>query len=79
MYNIYDNIKNYDNSNWIDFYILIGKFSKSLREKDKDKDKIEKLLINTLFHILCFSKQNNIDIVSSWTRWKVKVDYKNYY
>ena len=77
MYKYYNEIQNYESSNWIDFYMLIGKLSKILR--DKDKENIEKLLIYTLFHIMCFSKQNNIDIISSWSRWKVKVDYKNYY
>ena len=70
-------LSNYKNSNWIDFYILLGKCSKSLRKKKFDE--IEYNIIEIIYHTLCFSKQNEIDLNIGWNRWKVKVDYKNYF
>jgi hypothetical protein len=76
MYLQYENIYNFQESNWIEFYVLLGNLSKNIRTKDKS---LEKNLITTIFHILCFAKQNNIDMNASWNRWKVKCDYKSYY
>lgn len=63
--------------NWIDFYVLLGNLSQSLREKNVTK--INDNLINCIHDVLCFARQNNIDMDSSWTRWQSKMEYKNYF
>ena len=77
MHIVYSQIKIHNDINWIDYFILLKYLSKAVR--DKDKQLIEKYLIITVYQTLCFSKQNNIDIMSSWNRWKLKIDYKNYF
>ena len=72
----YENIHNFHDTNWLDFYILLGNLSKKIRNKDM---LLEKDLISSIFHIFCFAKQNEIDMYTSWNRWKIKCDYKNYY
>jgi len=67
------------NANWFDMFILLGKLSKSIRMKSQDKLLIEKLLIDTIVYILCFAKQNNINMKQSWDRWNIKVDFKHYF
>ena len=76
MYLQYSNIQNYNETNWLDFYDLIGNLSHEIRTNNKN---IEHLLTSTIFQVLCFAKQNNIDMNASWNRWKNKMDYKNYY
>ena len=71
----YENLYNIHKTNWLEFYILLGNLSKSIRTNDKSLDNI---LIQTFFHVLCFAKQNEIDMFSSWNRWKIKCDFKNY-
>ena len=66
-------------TNWIEFSEVIGVLSKYLRKENRNKDIIEKYLITTLFYVLCFAKQNNIDMNLSWERWNNKIDYKNYF
>ena len=70
-------LSNYRNTNWIDFYILLGNFAKSLRKKNFDD--IELCIIEVIYHTLCFAKQNDIDMNNSWNRWKTKVNFKNYF
>ena len=67
---------NVNDVNWIDFYILLSKMSKSMRLKNKDK--IKDNLILCIHDILCFAKQNNIDMNSSWCRWYHKMEFKHY-
>jgi len=68
MYDEYNNISHFQSTNWIDFYILISDLSKAIRHKSVN---VEVLLIETFFHILCFAKQNDIDLRNSWERWKI--------
>lgn len=76
MYLQYSTIQNYNEINWLEFYELIGNLSTDIRKKNQN---VEKLLTHTIFQVFCFAKQNNIDMNASWNRWKVKMDYKNYY
>ena len=66
---------NTNDVNWIDFYTLLGQFSKSLQ----DRTNVESNLVNLLHDTLCFAKQNNIDMNLSWNRWLNKINYKIYY
>ena len=72
----YNDLKNVNNTNWIDFYILLGELSKSIRNNNIEE--INNKIISSIHEILCFSKQNDIDLTSSWARWQTKMDYKNY-
>ena len=67
---------NYNNVNWIDFYILLSKMSKSIRNHNEQD--IKDNLILCIHDTLCFAKQNNIDMNSSWNRWYNKMDFKQY-
>ena len=62
--------------NWIDFTILLGKTVNALRLKNLDH---EELIVKLIYSILCFAKQNNIDMNSGWNRWNTKVDFKQYF
>ena len=67
---------NYNDVNWIDFYILLNKMSKSIRSNNEQQ--IRDNLILCIHDVLCFAKQNDIDMNSSWNRWYHKMDYKHY-
>ena len=67
---------NYNDVNWIDFYILLNKMSKSIRSNNEQQ--IRDNLILCIHYVLCFAKQNDIDMNSSWNRWYHKMDYKHY-
>ena len=67
---------NYNNVNWIDFYILLSKLSKSIREHNENE--IKSNLIKCIHDVLCFAKQNNIDMKCSWNRWYHKMEFKHY-
>ena len=69
-------LHDYNNVNWIDFYILLSNLSKSIRKKNKQE--INDNLILCIHDILCFSQQNDIDMNSSWNRWYHKMEFKNY-
>ena len=76
MYELQINLANYEDVNWIDFFVLLNKLSKSLRKKDSEQ--ITENLISCIHDVLCFAKQNDIDMNSSWARWYHKMDYKTY-
>lgn len=67
---------NYSNTNWMDFYILLSKLSKSIREKNEIE--ITNNLVTCIHDILCFAKQNDIDMNCSWNRWFHKMEFKHY-
>ena len=69
--------ENYNNVNWIDYFIHVGELSSNL--KNSEKNEIEKNLIILIHNTLCFAKQNDINMNSSWRRWVQKSDYKHYY
>lgn len=77
MNSLQNQLCNYTETNWIDFYILLGKLSKSLRDKNKVHE-IETNLIVCIHDVFCFAKQNDIDMSSSWNRWRHKMEYKIY-
>ena len=62
--------------NWLEFYVRLSILSKSIRSKDKKN--ISDNLTRTIYDVLCFAKQNDINMDSCWNRWKYKMDYKNY-
>lgn len=67
---------NYNDVNWIDFYTLLSKMSKSIRNHNEKE--INDNLILCIHDVLCFAKQNDINMNSSWDRWYHKMDFKNY-
>ena len=77
MFDYFTYLSNYHDTNWIDFYILLKHLSKSLRAMNKDA--IEYFLIHVIYSVMCFAKQNDINLQSSWKRWIVKADFKHYY
>ena len=76
MNSLYNSLHACDDTNWIDFYILLSGFSKSLR--DKNIEDISRSLVTSIHEVLCFAKQNDIDMISSWNRWKHKMAFKHY-
>ena len=72
----YFELQNFNDKNWIDFYILLGELSKSIRKNNFEQ--IKDNIICSIHDILCFAKQNDIDMNASWHRWQKKMDYKNY-
>ena len=70
------NLTKYNDVNWIDYYILLSQLSKSIRKRDNAE--IKDYLILCIHDILCFAKQNDIDMNSSWKRWQHKMDFKHY-
>ena len=76
MHVLQTSIYNYTNTNWIDFYILLSKLSKSIRNHNKQE--ITTNLITCIHDILCFAKQNDIDMNCSWNRWHHKMAFKHY-
>lgn len=70
-------LNNYHSVNWIDFYSLLSKFSHSLRNKDVESLNVH--MVDMIYQVLSFARQNDIDMRSSWCRWKSKVDFKHYY
>mgnify|MGYP001051827329 CR=1 FL=1 len=69
-------LHNFNDVNWIDFYILLSKLSKSIRNHNEEQKKDN--LILCIHDILCFARQNEIDMNSSWNRWYHKMDFKHY-
>ena len=67
---------NESETNWIDFYVTLSQLSKSIRSTEKES--ISYNLTKTMYDVLCFAKQNDIDMESCWNRWKNKMDYKHY-
>jgi len=72
----YKDLNNYNDINWLNFYTLLGKLSKSIRSKNTEQ--IKNNLLYSIHDVLCFAKQNDIDMHSSWYRWQNKMDYKHY-
>ena len=64
------------NENWLIFTERLSKFSKSFRSNNVKL--IDKHLIEIIHAVLCFSKQNDINMMLSWNRWLIKSNQKNY-